>query len=220
MKKVLIVGSNRGIGLELARRSKARGDQVTAVCRTRSAGLDALGVTVLDGIDVTLHAGREALVERVRGLRWDAIWLVAGILDSDTLDTLDETSVRAQIETNAIAPLLLAASLAAQIDRGGTLALLTSRMGSIADNGSGGYYGYRMSKAALNAAAKSLALDLAPRGVHVALLHPGYVRTGMTGGQGLIDADESARLLLGLVDRTDGERSGRFFHADGSELPW
>jgi NAD(P)-dependent dehydrogenase (short-subunit alcohol dehydrogenase family) len=220
MANILVVGSNRGIGLEIARLHKGRGDSVTAVCRKKTDALEGLGVTVVDHVDVTESKGRSALAKKLSDARFDVVWLVAGILDSDSLATLDETSVRAQLETNAIAPLMLAQALVPTIPRGGTLALLTSRMGSIADNGSGGYYGYRMSKAALNAAAKSLALDLARDGVHVALLHPGYVRTGMTGGQGLIDADESARLLLGLVDRMDASRSGRFFHADGSELPW
>lgn len=220
MADILIVGSNRGIGLELVKACKARGDAVTAVCRRASDALEQSGARVVRGVDVTDAKGRDALVQALAGARFDAIWIVAGILRDDALGSIDEASIRAQLETNAIAPLMLAEALAPSIVKGGKLALLTSRMGSIADNGSGGYYGYRMSKAALNAAAKSLALDLAKKQVHVALLHPGFVRTEMTGGQGLIDADESARLLLGLVDRTDAARSGRFFHADGTELPW
>ena len=220
MANILIVGSNRGIGLEIAKRYVQRGDSVTAVCRARGEALDTLGVSVIDRVDVTDTKSRSALVSKLADARFDVIWLVAGILDDDNLAALEERSVRAQLETNAIAPLMLAQGLVGHIVKGGTLALLTSRMGSIADNGTGGYYGYRMSKAALNAAATSLALDLAPRGVHVALLHPGFLRTAMTGGQGLIDPDESARLLLGLVDAMDASRSGRFFHADGSELPW
>ena len=100
------------------------------------------------------------------------------------------------------------------------VALLTSRMGSIADNDSGSHYGYRMSKAALNAAGKSLAIDLAPRKVAVGIYHPGYVRTRMTGNTGLIDADESARLLLLRIDELSPAESGVFRHANGERLPW
>ena len=93
-------------------------------------------------------------------------------------------------------------------------------MGSIGDNTSGGYYGYRMSKAALNAAGVSLARDLAPRGIAVAILHPGAVRTGMTGGQGNLEPDESASGLLRRIDELQLATSGRFLHQTGDVLPW
>ncbi len=223
MAQVLIVGANRGIGLELAKQHAARGDAVLATCRTPSPGLTALeseGVTLERDVDVTTAPGRARLVEAVGTRGLDVVWLVAGVLRDDALGELDADSIRGQLEVNAVAPLLCASLLSPRIVRGGKLALLTSRMGSIADNGSGGYYGYRMSKAALNAAGKSLAIDLAPRGIHVGILHPGFVRTAMTGNNGLIDADESARLLLARLDALDASTSGRFFHADGTELPW
>lgn len=93
-------------------------------------------------------------------------------------------------------------------------------MGSMGDNSSGGHYGYRMSKAALNAAGVSMAHDLRPRGVALVILHPGAVRTAMTGGQGLMDADESARGLLERIDELRLETTGRFLHQNGSALPW
>ncbi len=93
-------------------------------------------------------------------------------------------------------------------------------MGSITDNTSGGYYGYRMSKAALNAAGRSLAHDLAPRGVAVAILHPGFVQTPMTGGRGDVDAATAARNLLARIDELTPATSGRFLHANGAPLPW
>ena len=93
-------------------------------------------------------------------------------------------------------------------------------MGSIADNDSGGSYGYRMSKAALNAAGASLAIDLRPRGISVAILHPGYVRTEMTGNAGLIDADESVSGLLKRIDELTPDNSGSFWHSNGDVLPW
>ena len=93
-------------------------------------------------------------------------------------------------------------------------------MGSIADNGSGGYYGYRMSKAALNAAGMSLAQDLKPRGIAVVMLHPGAVRTGMTGGRGQIEAKDAVRGLLARIDGLRLETTGRFLHQNGEVLPW
>ena len=109
-----------------------------------------------------------------------------------------------------IAPLRLTRELSPQLVEGAKIAHITSRMGSIADNTSGSMYGYRMSKAALNAAGKSMAVDLAPKGIAVAILHPGFVRTGMTGGNGLIDAPESAAGLLARIDELTLETSGTF----------
>jgi len=146
--------------------------------------------------------------------------LNAGILENTPLEGLDVASVRRQIEVNAIGPLMLAAALRPHFSTPAKLALITSRMGSIADNTSGGSYGYRMSKAALNAAGRSLAHDLAPAGVAVGLLHPGWVRTEMTRHSGLIDPDESARLLVARMDALGPDNTGRFWHSNGDELPW
>ena len=128
--------------------------------------------------------------------------------------------MRAQLELNAIAPLFLTRALAPRLHAGAKVALITSRMGSIGDNGSGRYYGYRMSKAALNAAGVSLAHDLEPRGIAVVMLHPGSVRTGMTGGHGEIEADVAVRGLLQRIDELTLETTGRFLHQNGEVLPW
>jgi NAD(P)-dependent dehydrogenase (short-subunit alcohol dehydrogenase family) len=132
----------------------------------------------------------------------------------------DLDAVRAQFELNAIAPLFLTRALASRLHPGSKIALITSRMGSIGDNSSGRYYGYRMSKAALNAAGVSLAHDLKPRGVAVVILHPGSVRTEMTRGQGMIEPDESVRGLLQRIDELKIETTGRFLHQNGEILPW
>jgi NAD(P)-dependent dehydrogenase (short-subunit alcohol dehydrogenase family) len=100
------------------------------------------------------------------------------------------------------------------------IAIITSRMGSIADNGSGRRYGYRMSKAALNAAGKSLAIDLEPKGVAVGIFHPGLVSTDMIGGNGDISADEAATRIAGLIDKLVISNSGTFWHSNGEVLPW
>ena len=143
------------------------------------------------------------------------------ILESTSLGALDAESLRRQFEVNAIAPLRLTRALLGHLGEGAKVILMTSRMGSIDDNGSGGSYGYRMSKVALNMAGKSLAIDLRPRGIAVALLHPGLVSTRMTGfsTQG-ISPEESVRGLLARIDALSLETSGSFWHANGQLLPW
>ena len=103
---------------------------------------------------------------------------------------------------------------------GAKIAIVTSRMGSIADNTSGGYYGYRMSKAAVNMAGVSLAHDLRSRGVSVAILHPGFVRTGMTDGQGNIDPPQAVQGMLARIDALNLDTTGTFWHQNGETLPW
>ena len=119
-----------------------------------------------------------------------------------------------------LGPLRVTHSLLPALKDGAKVALITSRMGSIADNDSGGSYGYRMSKAALNAAGVSLAQDLAARGIAIAILHPGYVRTDMTGQSGLIDTDESVAGLLQRINELNAQNSGTFWHTNGEVLPW
>jgi len=217
---ILITGANRGIGLELTRRMKARGDNVIAVCRTASGELDALGVRVETGIDVGDGASVAELAKRLHGVTLDVLINNAGILRSENLKDLDFAGIEEQFEVNALGPLRVTAALAPLMRTGGKVAIVTSRMGSIADNGSGGYYGYRMSKAAVNAAGVSLAHDLRGRGIAVVLLHPGMVATEMTGGHG-IAPEEAARGLLERIDALTLETSGRFVHAGtGEVLPW
>ncbi len=220
MTTSLVVGANRGIGLELARALAARGERVIATCRTSSPALDALGVQIVSGIDVTDDASVRMLAESMGATKLDTIIVNAGILERTSLRALDLSSVRRQLEVNAIAPLRVAAALRDHFANPSKLALITSRMGSIADNTSGGSYGYRMSKAALNAAGRSLAHDLKSEGVAVALLHPGYVRTEMTGGGGNVGPQEAAHMLLARIDELSLSNSGSFWHANGEELPW
>lgn len=221
MATVLITGSNRGIGLELTRQLAARGDTVLAACRSASDELRAVdGVTILEEVDVADADSVAGLADRVSGERIDLLINNAGVLSGESLDELDEDRIRRQFEVNALGPLRVTAALRERLAQGGKVAIVTSRMGSIADNGSGGAYGYRMSKAAVNAAGKSLSHDLRGQGVSVALLHPGWVQTDMTGGRGHVGPAESAR---GLIERIDGlnlENSGSFWHMNGEELPW
>ena len=216
----VVTGANRGIGLEFARQLKARGANVIAVCRKSSLGLDALGVRVESQINLTDSLAWPKLAERLANDEIDLLIHNAGVLVADSLEEVNADAVRAQFEVNAVAPLFLTRALASRLHPGSKVALITSRMGSMGDNTSGGYYGYRMSKAALNAAGVSLAHDLKPQGVSVVIMHQGLVRTEMTRGHGQIDPDESVRGLLQRIVELKLETTGRFLHQNGDILPW
>jgi NAD(P)-dependent dehydrogenase (short-subunit alcohol dehydrogenase family) len=220
MARVLITGANRGIGLALARLYAGRGDRVIGVCRKPSAALAAAGVQIEAGVDVTSDVDVAALAGRLAGVPIDVLVLNAGILREDDLDNVRLADVSAQLEANAVGPLRVTLALRGNLHEGSKIGVITSRMGSIADNGSGGSYGYRMSKAALNAMGMSLARDLKGAGVAVAILHPGWVRTDMTGNSGRMDAEESARLLSERLAGLTLETSGTFWHANGEVLPF
>ena len=212
-------GFNRAAGLRPFGAIVARGDQVIAVCRSASPDLEALDVRIEAGVDITDGATIASLVERLSGVSLDGVFHIAGVLESTSLTNLDLDSLRRQFEVNALGPLRLTTALLPQMRAGSKLALITSRMGSIDDNGSGGYYGYRMSKAALNMAGRSLAIDLRPRGIAVAILHPGMVATRMVGFSGIPPA-EAARGLLERIDALTLASSGSFWQAKGEGLPW
>lgn len=220
MATALVTGANRGIGLELCRQLKARGDQVIAVCRSSSPELQDLDVRIESGVDVSDDETVAALAHRIGDTQIDLLINNAGILRSEQLDSLDFETMRAQFETNSLGPLRVTAALRLNFAPGSKVAIVTSRMGSIADNTSGGRYGYRMSKAAVNIAGVSLAHDLRSAGVAVALLHPGYVRTDMTDRSGYVDPDEAATGILARIDELTLETSGGFWHANGERLPW
>lgn len=223
MATCLVTGANRGIGLALCKLLKERGDTVIAACRGSSPELDAVDVRVETGFDV---GDPESIQDLARTLEGEPIdWLInnAGVMRRDTLggiegETLDDLYL--QFRVNSVGPLLVTQALLGNLQSGSKVGIVTSRMGSIADNTSGGAYGYRMSKAAVNAAGKSLAMDLRQRGISVALLHPGYVRTDMVGGGGDVEPEEAATGLIARIDELSIETSGSFWHAKGQELPW
>ncbi len=220
MATALVTGANRGIGFSLVKLLKARGDTVIATCRRETPELTRLGVEVESGVDVTSDKSLNLLAEKLQGRSLDLLINNAGVLAEEGLERLDFASIQRQMEANAFGPLRVTHKLLPLLTSGSKVALLTSRMGSIADNSSGGYYGYRMSKAALNAAGKSLAHDLAGRGISVVLLHPGYVKTEMTGNHGSVLPDDAARALLARIDALTPQTSGSFWHASGEVLPW
>jgi NAD(P)-dependent dehydrogenase (short-subunit alcohol dehydrogenase family) len=223
MGVAVVTGANRGIGLALVALLRSRGAAVVAVCRQTSPALEALealGVRVERGIDLADPQAGPGLAARLARDDIDLLVHNAGIGRFASLDTTTPEDVWAQFQVNAVAPLFLTRALLPRLRPGAKVALVSSRMGSIGDNGSGGFYGYRMSKAALNAAGVSLAHDLEPRGIAVVILHPGAVRTGMTGGEGALDPDESAAGLLRRIDELELGTTGRFLHVNGDALPW
>lgn len=223
MQTVLITGANRGIGLALTQQSRERGDRVIAVCRQASDALSATGAEVEAGVDVTDAQAIRALAERLGETRLDRVFLNAGIMHFERLGQLDADAferMRQQYEVNTLGPLRFVEALSNNLGEGSKIGLMTSRMGSIADNGSGSSYGYRASKAALNAVGKSLAVDLAPRKIGVFLLHPGFVATDMVGGSGDVSPEKAASQLLTRLESLDLSQSGTFWHANGTELPW
>ena len=223
MKTILVTGANRGIGLALTRAFRARGDAVIAVCRRSSDALEPTGAQVEPGLDVTDGDALDALARRLSDVRIDTLVLNAGVLERESLGDIDEAgfdSMRRQFEVNALGPLRVAQALLDNLADGAKVGIVTSRMGSVADNGSGGRYGYRASKAAVNAIGKSLAVDLQPRGIAVFLLHPGYVATDMVGGTGDVSPEQAAAQLVERLDGLTLEQTGTFWHANGSPLPW
>lgn len=220
MGRVVITGANRGIGLELCKHYVKAGHEVYAACRQTSKGLSDSGAQIIEGIDVSTATGIDALAQALHGKSIDILINNAGILKSQSLGTIDYDDVERQFMVNAIGPLRVTESLLPNLRKGAKVALITSRMGSIADNTSGGSYGYRMSKAALNAAGMSLARDLEPRGVSVAILHPGYVQTDMVGGSGDITPAVSAERLAERIEELNLKTSGGFWHSNGEQLPW
>ena len=220
-KTYLVTGTNRGIGLEYCRQLKERGDRVIAVCRSPSEELQALEVQIESDIDLTCEPAVDNLVKRLDGEKIDVLINNAGIVERISLDRLDFDSIRQQFEVNAIAPLRFTAALLPNLTNGSKVILMTSRMGSIDDNTSGGSYGYRMSKVALSMAGKSLAIDLKPKGIAVGILHPGLVQTRMTNfNQAGITTETSVRGLLARIDELDLNNTGTFWHANGEILPW
>lgn len=220
MATVLITGSNRGIGLELCRQYHARGDEVIAVCRSTSPELRDLGVRVIDNVDVASGDDVTKLADELAGISLDILINNAGILRSDTIDSVDFDDMLEHYNVNTLGPLRVTRALRENFREGSKVGIVTSRVGSIADNSSGNNYGYRASKAAANMVGMNLRHDLGTSGIAVALLHPGYVATDMTGGRGGASPQDAAAGLMVRMDELDLENTGGFWHAEGYPLPW
>ena len=220
MSVAVITGSNRGIGLELSRQLKSKGYDVIGICRDPSAELNELGVRIESGIDVTNEMSLLDLAERLRGIQIDLLINNAGIMTEETFDELYFENIRKQFEINTLGPLAIVKHFSHLLNDPSKVVFITSRMGSIADNTSGSYYGYRMSKAALNMAGVSLSHDLKVRNVAVGIIHPGFVKTNLTGHAGDITPEESAKNILNRIEQLTLQNSGEFWHANGDSLDW
>lgn len=228
----LIVGADRGIANAMARHLHGRGDHVVAACLGDGTDLVADGIVVESGVDVTSDGAVSDLAKRLEqhDVRLDWLVHVAGVMRLDTIDTVDLDDARAQFEINTLGPLRVVRALRGLLGGGSKVGILTSRVGSLGDNSSGGDYAYRISKAGANMVALNLHHDLKQAGVAVQALHPGMVRTHLLD---VIDPGELERYasafsaperaagqLVGVLDALTPETAGRFQHANGDVLPW
>jgi NAD(P)-dependent dehydrogenase (short-subunit alcohol dehydrogenase family) len=218
MPTVLITGANRGIGLEFARQYSQGGWTVIATVRDSSPELDRLGVRV-ERLDMRDLDAVEAFGKAIESL--DLLIANAGTYGPKSVTSASDGEDWAQtFKINTIAPFLLAQSVLPQVARsGGKLIGISTRMGSIEDNTSGGFIAYRSSKAALNMAWRSLAIDNRGR-VVAAVFHPGWVKTRMGGASAPLEPKESVAGMRRVIESLESEQSGRFFSYDGSEIPW
>ena len=226
MPTVMITGANRGVGFELARRYAADGWRVLATCRdpAKADGLEGLAGDVhVHRLDVTDNARADALAKELEGEAIDVLINNAGISDmrKERENGVDYERWADTLRINTMAPHKISDAFAGHVARSETkvIVAISSRMGSIELN-PGGDYAYRSSKAALNLVMKGLAGDLRGRGITVAVLHPGWVRTDMGGEGADIEVGESAAGLHAVIAGLGAADSGRFFNYDGTEIPW
>jgi NAD(P)-dependent dehydrogenase (short-subunit alcohol dehydrogenase family) len=218
MPSILITGANRGLGLEFARQYSTEGWDVIATARQSSPELDALAVRV-EPLDLSDADAVAALPAKVEG-SLDLFISNAGTNHPMDGETAEDARDWAQMMfVNAIAPFMLGKALLGRMTDGGKMIAISSGMGSIGDNG-GGWIPYRTSKAALNMAWNSLALEARRGGVTCVLLSPGWVKTRMGGRGAEITPEESVSAMRRLVDRLTIDDTGRFLRRNGSELPW
>ena len=226
MLTALVVGADRGIAHAIVRQLKARGDGVIAACLGEGADLSHGGFDVVPRIDVTSAEAVADLAAQLgaRAVRLDWLLHVAGVLGADELGKIAFDDVRRQFEINTLGPLRVVEALLPYLHRGSKLGIVTSRVGSLGDNATGGMYAYRISKAGANMLALNLHHDLNTRGIAVAALHPGMVATDLTkdlpGNFTYIQPEEAAAGLIRRMDELSLESSGRFRHANGEYLPW
>lgn len=231
MSTVLVTGANRGLGLEFVRQYAADGWRVFAGCRDPGSAkeLDRLAaasggkVRVL-ALDVTDTASVRTAAQSLAGKPIDLLINNAGVgaPKNQRLGSLDYAAWARVLDANTMGPMRVVEAFLENVAAGGErrIVTLTSAMGSIADNASGGSYAYRSSKAAVNIVMKSLSIDLAPRGITCVVVHPGWVRTDMGGPGGKLDPPESVAALRRLIAGLRPQDTGRFFNYDGKPYPW
>ncbi|QRN99173.1 SDR family oxidoreductase [Archangium violaceum] len=227
--KIVITGANRGIGLELVRQYLARGDSVHAGVRTPEQAPELTALVEPSGGRLRINPCDVALETSVRAFAASVTEPVDLLINNagmrnrpDGLEELDLDGAARTFQVNALGPLRVTHALLPMLrrSRGAKIANMSSGLGSIDDNTSGGAYGYRMSKAALNMASRSLAQDLRDEGIIAVVLSPGWVRTDMGGEDAPTPVSESVAGLLGLIDRLTLQDSGSFFGFRGERIAW
>jgi NAD(P)-dependent dehydrogenase (short-subunit alcohol dehydrogenase family) len=228
-RSALVVGASRGLGLGLSKELDSRGWHVTATVRDRAkaAGLgqtakeDSPGIRT-EILDVNDANAIETLAARLAGQKFDLIFLNAGIFgpSHQSVDEVTAEEIGRLVYTNSIAPVKIARRFAAQVAPGGTIAFMTSELGSVAGNASGGYDLYRASKAALNTLTRSFAVTLKDTGVTVLSIHPGWVRTDMGGNAAPLDVATSVRGIVDVIEARAGSKTHAYVNYKGEELAW
>ena len=224
---VLVTGSNRGIGLEFVKQYAADGWNVIACCREPDSSPNLQALAGANNIEVVaLDVGDFAQIDQVahqlRARKIDVLINNAGIYPESSLGDLDADAWAAAFKINCMAPIKMAQAFSAHIanSQWQKIATLSSKMGSVDDNTSGGSYIYRTSKSAINMAMKSLAIDLKPLGISVVTLHPGWVQTDMGGANGLINTETSVKGLRQVIERLSLQNTGKFIAYNGTEIGW
>ena len=219
-KTVLITGANRGIGFSLTKLYLDLGWRVIATCRSDSNLIGLNGIQIINNVDVADQSSVNVIAEQLGRQQIDLLINNAGVLQNEVLGSINYESIERQFAVNALGPLRITEALLPSLASNAKIMMVTSRMGSLDDNTSGGRYGYRMSKAALNMASISLAHDLRGRGIAVGIVHPGLVGTDMIGGYGDITPDEAAERIADRIADLSLQNSGTFWHSNGEILPW
>lgn len=225
---ILITGANRGLGLEFAKQYAQDGWQVIACCRApqHATALQALAKAHSNiqvfALDVADFAQIDALAQQLKDSKIDVLINNAGIYPDSSTDLVNTDDWLDAFTVNSISPYKIANAFKPHIAKSNLkkMATLTSKMGSIDDNSSGGSYIYRSSKAAANMVMKSLSIDLQPLGISVVTLHPGWVQTDMGGDNALINAKTSVTGMRRVIDHLNLATTGRFIAYDGQLIPW
>lgn len=228
-KNVLITGANKGIGLRWTQEFLKEGAQVYATIRTSSSELMSLKDTNPNLTILHADISKEEYILHIKNSLKDVETLNVLIHNAGVYPRFENESISDDISqwahgfiVNCMAPIFLSRALLPLFDHEGkkVIAALTSKMGSIGDNSSGGSYMYRSSKAALNAALKSLSIDLSSQGITVLALHPGWVLTDMGGHNALIDTETSVNGMKSIIDSATIADTGKFLDYTGANIPW
>jgi len=230
MSTILITGSNRGIGLELVKQYTDDNWRVYACCRSPETAMDLQKIAdshnniSLHVLDVADSQQITALASELKNISIDILFNNAGIYGpyDAVFGNTNEQQWLECFQINTISPMKVTEAFVNNVAKSELkiIATMSSKMGSMADNGSGGSYLYRSSKAAVNAVMTSVAIDLKPKGIKVGIMHPGWVKTDMGGPNGEITTTQCVQQLKKILSGLTLEKSGSFFEIDGSVIPW